>query len=386
MAAKASAKSSRKEPVAAPASSGAAVKGSKRKLAVAAAVDPPPKQLSLEERTASLEERLLKAESDARRRMEVAHRDVLARAEELRATQRRLLERTGLMRAIADMSQDPMFVVGRELTYVIVNQAFARLLESPPDRLIGSTHSAELPRDLARLAHERDAQVLATGQASVHNETIELGDGVTHDVVTTRSPWLVDGEIAGVIGFARDVTERNPLDRMRDRRLAASQAAELSARATLERLFNQNRRLQELDRTKDDLLATISHDFRTPLTSIMGYAQLIQRQSDKEAQHMRAVGVILSESERMAGIVKKIGRITKYETTDYVGSTRMLDLDRATTSGSSDPAIPVMTEEPHEDKTGEFQAVTPTEESGLQHPSLADLVDLDAGHGKGPSR
>ena len=92
---------------------------------------------------------------------------------------------------------------------------------------------------------------------------------------------------------------------------------------------------------------------------------------------MRAVGVILSESERMAGIVKKIGKITKYETTDYVGSARMLDLDRA--APESDPAIPVMTDEPHDDKTGEFQAVTPTSESGLQHPSLADLVDLGGG-------
>jgi hypothetical protein len=61
----------------------------------------------------------------------------------------------------------------------------------------------------------------------------------------------------------------------------------------------------------------------------MGYAQLIQRQSDREAAHLRAVGVILSEAERMAGIVKKIGKITKYETTDYVGTARMLDLDRA---------------------------------------------------------
>jgi hypothetical protein len=29
----------------------------------------------------------------------------------------------------------------------------------------------------------------------------------------------------------------------------------------------------------------------------------------------------------MAGIVKKIGKITKYETTEYVGGARMLDLD-----------------------------------------------------------
>jgi Fic family protein len=64
MAAKSSAKSSRKEPVAAPAAAG---KGSKRKLTVAAPVEPPPKQLSLEERTASLEERLLKADPEFQR-------------------------------------------------------------------------------------------------------------------------------------------------------------------------------------------------------------------------------------------------------------------------------------------------------------------------------
>ena len=48
---------------------------------------------------------------------------------------------------------------------------------------------------------------------------------------------------------------------------------------------------------------------------------------------MRAVKIILSEAERMAGIVKKIGKITKYETKSYVGGQKILDLDKAT----SDP-------------------------------------------------
>lgn len=63
MAAKASPKSSRKEPVAAPAG-----KSSKRKLAAAApAVEPPPKPLTLEERVQLLEARLLKAEAEFQR-------------------------------------------------------------------------------------------------------------------------------------------------------------------------------------------------------------------------------------------------------------------------------------------------------------------------------
>jgi hypothetical protein len=72
MAAKASAKTSKKdtvtnvpEPVGARGVTGP--KGSKRKLAVAAPVEPPPKQLTLEERWASLQERLLKAEPEFQR-------------------------------------------------------------------------------------------------------------------------------------------------------------------------------------------------------------------------------------------------------------------------------------------------------------------------------
>ncbi len=72
MAAKASAKTSKKdtvtnvpEPVGARGVTG--TKGSKRKLAVAAPVEPPPKQLTLEERWASLQERLQKAEPEFQR-------------------------------------------------------------------------------------------------------------------------------------------------------------------------------------------------------------------------------------------------------------------------------------------------------------------------------
>jgi Fic family protein len=70
MAAKASAKTSKKDTVTAnvPEPIGArTAKGSKRKLAVAAPVEPPPKQLTLEERWASLQERLLKAEPEFQR-------------------------------------------------------------------------------------------------------------------------------------------------------------------------------------------------------------------------------------------------------------------------------------------------------------------------------
>jgi hypothetical protein len=43
-----------------------------------------------------------------------------------------------------------------------------------------------------------------------------------------------------------------------------------------------------------------------------------------------AADVILTESQRMASIVRKIGKITRYETKTYVGASQILDLDKAT--------------------------------------------------------
>jgi hypothetical protein len=132
----------------------------------------------------------------------------------------------------------------------------------------------------------------------------------------------------------------------------------------------------------------------------MGYAQLVQRQSQAEAPHLRPIGIILSEAERMAGIVKKIGRLTKYETIDYVGSARMIDLDR---SAASDPSL-VIPDPPDEattripaasdgtvsgelvtgddDKmTREFTAVQPPPEVLAAAGDLGELFD----DGSGPS-
>jgi signal transduction histidine kinase len=140
-----------------------------------------------------------------------------------------------------------------------------------------------------------------------------------------------------------------------------------------------------------ELAGAAAHELNQPLTSIMGYTQLIERQSAKDAAHLRAVKVILSEAERMAGIVKKIGKITKYETTDYVGSARMLDIEASTSHSSAEIDMPTILEDSDaiptvpadESQTGEFHAVKPGTERAL-HPSMAELSELDPSRGGKP--
>jgi signal transduction histidine kinase len=114
--------------------------------------------------------------------------------------------------------------------------------------------------------------------------------------VSMTASVVYEGEReVATVGILTDLRDRI---RMEQRLLDAQQKLQLSEKQAL----------------VAELAGAAAHELNQPLTSIMGYAQLIQRQSEKQAAHLRAVGVILSEAERMAGIVKKIGKITKYET------------------------------------------------------------------------
>ena len=62
----------------------------------------------------------------------------------------------------------------------------------------------------------------------------------------------------------------------------------------------------------------------------MGYAELLKRKLKESDYAYRPVDIIYREAERMAEIVRKIGKITRYETKSYIGASRILDLDKAT--------------------------------------------------------
>jgi PAS domain S-box-containing protein len=78
-----------------------------------------------------------------------------------------------------------------------------------------------------------------------------------------------------------------------------------------------------------ELAGTTAHELNQPLTSVMGYAELLAKKAGEDSPLYRPIQVIMQEAERMAEIVRKIGKITRYETKSYVGATQILDLERA---------------------------------------------------------
>lgn len=106
---------------------------------------------------------------------------------------------------------------------------------------------------------------------------------------------------------------------------------DLRDRLNLERrLTDAEARLLESEKTAliGALAGTIAHELNQPLTSVMGYTELLKRRL-KEGDPVRWVEIIHKEAERMAEIVRRIGKVTRYETRPYVQDVTILDLDKA---------------------------------------------------------
>lgn len=65
--------------------------------------------------------------------------------------------------------------------------------------------------------------------------------------------------------------------------------------------------LERLERSRQELLANISHDLRTPLTMIKGYAEMIREISwDDEGKRNQDLSIIMREADRLTGLVGEI--------------------------------------------------------------------------------
>jgi Na+/proline symporter/nitrogen-specific signal transduction histidine kinase len=79
-------------------------------------------------------------------------------------------------------------------------------------------------------------------------------------------------------------------------------------------LRTANERLKELDKLKDDFMATVSHEIRTPLTSIRSFSEILRDNPDLEAeQRQEFVTIIVQESERLSRLINDILDLAKME-------------------------------------------------------------------------
>ncbi|KAA0823699.1 MULTISPECIES: sensor histidine kinase [Bacillus cereus group] len=94
----------------------------------------------------------------------------------------------------------------------------------------------------------------------------------------------------------------------------------------LENTFEQERRLE---RTKNELITNVSHDLRTPLTSIIGYLDLLKRgQYNNNTQLQEYLETTYSKSQRLKYLIDEL-----FEYTRLSGIDAKLNLNEVDLSG-----------------------------------------------------
>jgi two-component system, OmpR family, sensor histidine kinase KdpD len=158
---------------------------------------------------------------------------------------------------------------------------------------------------VARLDEGIAGRVAASGEPVVVNG--HIGGRIQPVESAMCVPLSHRGELLGVLnvnaGVGRSYTEYD----LRALGLFAEQAASAIANA---RLYETERRhvaeLMELERQKSEFLAAVSHDLRTPLTTMVGCTKTLQRRNLPEEHRMELAAMVDRQGERLRTMIEDL--------------------------------------------------------------------------------
>lgn len=237
-----------------------------------------------------------------------------------RADERSLRKSSEFMEKLIDASVDAVIAVNARGEVILFNKSAARTLDQPEG--LGSRTLFDLFSDeIATQVRAMFALSQTTAQTEQPEGLIKPTKSVAISRTGERVPILVtaalihegDHPLAAVIIFS-DLREKTRLEAELSR--AEEQLAEAERRAVIA-----------------ELAGTAAHQLNQPLTCIVGYTELLLRHLSRDDGNRLFIERIRQEGERMAELVRKIGKINVYETKHYVGKSRIIDLERASSEG-----------------------------------------------------
>lgn len=215
---------------------------------------------------------------------------------------------------LIDNSPDAIVASDMNGTIILFNKGAEEILGYRAEHIVGQMRVSDLYPDggdrriMAELRSSADG---GRGRLTPRPKDLVADGGQVVPVKMTASIIYEDGEEVATVGVFADLREQLSMQRQLDEAQEALMHTEKA-------------------RVAAELAGMAAHELNQPLTSVLGYAEMLMRRVPSEDRRLRRpVDIIFREAERIAGIVRKIGRVTRYETKHYGASTMMMDLDRA---------------------------------------------------------
>ena len=216
------------------------------------------------------------------------------------------------LQRVIDSSVDAIISADMKGQVVLFNRAAERIYAKSAGDVVGTNVRTLYPEGTA----QRIMKMIRAGGGRIEGLKVDVIDSAGITVPVSFSGALIfEGETpVGSVGIFTDLREKVRMEQ----RLQQAQEQLLA---------------QERQAIVAELAGAAAHELNQPLTSVLNYATLLRRLLAPGTPASGAAEVIEGEADRMAEIVRKIGKITKYETKSYVGKQKILDLDRASEEG-----------------------------------------------------
>jgi len=190
------------------------------------------------------------------------------------------------LNAIFDSIPDFIFCKDMNLKYTRCNKHMEDYFGVSEADLIGKDDAEGLgaPPEMVQACNASDIKILETGQLTISEEFVPGADGALVLCETIKVPIIQNGEIVGLTGVSRDVTERK----------AHEDAAQAASRA------------------KGEFLSCMSHEMRTPMNAIIGMTAIGKMSTHIEKKD-DAFRKIESASKHLLGVINDILDMSKIE-------------------------------------------------------------------------
>ena len=230
----------------------------------------------------------------ALRAMYAARQESETRVREAEGLMRALRESERRFRGFAEHTENVLWIIrGDRDELIYVNPAFTRIYGRPTDEIYQDF------RRLAEYVHEERESVPALSGTGADRASLSRSTGSC--VLTVHGPGSVavvspspmnraDVELRA--GISEDISEEKRLQQERNRLLDS----ERSARQAAERS----------SKIKDEFLATLSHELRSPLNAILGWVQVLRMRPPTPDVLNQAIEAVERNSQAQARLIEDL--------------------------------------------------------------------------------
>jgi PAS domain S-box-containing protein len=197
-----------------------------------------------------------------------------------------------------------IFMLDPEGKVVTWNSGARQIKGYAPEEIIGRHFSQfYTEEDLRSRKPERELEI-ARDRGSVEDEGWRVrkdGSRFWANVVIT-AVHDAQGSLRGFAKVTRDLTDRRKADETQ-RALLEQREARVQAEEERRRAEDSSRVAQEANRAKDEFLMTLSHELRTPMTAVLGWARLLPSMAPDDPLFHEAVVSIGSAAQLQARLI-----------------------------------------------------------------------------------